>query len=201
MHLIATREDLGTFAHVHPEPTGSPGELAVDVTFPTAGTLHRQHRVPAARRDGRRAPAAARHRRRRRAGSRSRSTAGPRTTVVDGVAGRARRRGRRRGAQRPALRVHRRRHRPSRSTTCSRSSPRPATSWSCAATARPSPTSTPRSRTTDGRPVFALPGPGVRARARRARRVRHARAPTSCGDSSAAPTGDVLTVPFTVEAR
>jgi Cu+-exporting ATPase len=37
MHLIATRADLGTFAHVHPEPTGKPGELAVDVTFPTAG--------------------------------------------------------------------------------------------------------------------------------------------------------------------
>ena len=37
MHLIATREDLGTFSHVHPEPTGQPGELAVDVTFPTPG--------------------------------------------------------------------------------------------------------------------------------------------------------------------
>ena len=37
MHLIATRADLGTFAHVHPEPTGRPGQLAVEVTFPTAG--------------------------------------------------------------------------------------------------------------------------------------------------------------------
>jgi Cu+-exporting ATPase len=37
MHLIATREDLGTFAHVHPQPTGRPGRLAVDITFPTAG--------------------------------------------------------------------------------------------------------------------------------------------------------------------
>jgi P-type Cu+ transporter len=37
-HLIATRDDLGTFAHVHPEPTGRPGELAVDLVFPTAGT-------------------------------------------------------------------------------------------------------------------------------------------------------------------
>jgi Cu+-exporting ATPase len=37
MHLIATREDLGTFAHVHPQPTGEPGQLAVDVTFPSAG--------------------------------------------------------------------------------------------------------------------------------------------------------------------
>jgi Cu+-exporting ATPase len=42
MHLIATRSDLGTFAHVHPEPTGRPGQLAVDMTFPTPGsyTLH-----------------------------------------------------------------------------------------------------------------------------------------------------------------
>jgi Cu+-exporting ATPase len=38
MHMIATREDLGTFTHDHPEPTGQPGELAVDVTFPTPGT-------------------------------------------------------------------------------------------------------------------------------------------------------------------
>lgn len=37
MHLIATRSDLGTFAHVHPEPTGAPGELAVRMTFPTPG--------------------------------------------------------------------------------------------------------------------------------------------------------------------
>jgi Cu+-exporting ATPase len=37
MHLIATRADLGTFAHVHPEPTGRDGELAVTLTFPTAG--------------------------------------------------------------------------------------------------------------------------------------------------------------------
>jgi Cu+-exporting ATPase len=37
MHLIATRADLGSFAHVHPEPTGNPGELAVAITFPTAG--------------------------------------------------------------------------------------------------------------------------------------------------------------------
>jgi Cu+-exporting ATPase len=38
MHLIATRADLGTFAHIHPQPTGQPGQLAVDITFPTAGT-------------------------------------------------------------------------------------------------------------------------------------------------------------------
>ncbi|MGR6965808.1 heavy metal translocating P-type ATPase [Geodermatophilus sp. URMC 61] len=37
MHLIATREDLGTFAHVHPQPTGAPGQLAVEIAFPTAG--------------------------------------------------------------------------------------------------------------------------------------------------------------------
>jgi Cu+-exporting ATPase len=37
MHLIATRTDLASFAHTHPEPTGTAGELAVDLTFPTAG--------------------------------------------------------------------------------------------------------------------------------------------------------------------
>jgi Cu+-exporting ATPase len=37
MHLIATRADLGTFAHVHPEPTGRPGELATTIVFPTSG--------------------------------------------------------------------------------------------------------------------------------------------------------------------
>ena len=37
MHLIATRTDLGTFTHVHPSPTGRPGELATTITFPTAG--------------------------------------------------------------------------------------------------------------------------------------------------------------------
>jgi Cu+-exporting ATPase len=37
MHLIATRADLGTFAHLHPQPTGRPGRLAVGITFPTAG--------------------------------------------------------------------------------------------------------------------------------------------------------------------
>jgi Cu+-exporting ATPase len=37
MHLIATRADLGSFSHVHPQPTGRPGELAVDLVFPTAG--------------------------------------------------------------------------------------------------------------------------------------------------------------------
>ncbi|GGM55380.1 heavy metal translocating P-type ATPase [Dactylosporangium sucinum] len=37
MHCIVTRDDLGTFAHLHPEPTGRPGEFTVGVTFPTAG--------------------------------------------------------------------------------------------------------------------------------------------------------------------
>ncbi|MFC6344002.1 ATPase P, partial [Nocardioides hankookensis] len=38
MHLIVTRSDLGTFAHLHPEPTGEPGVFEVRATFPTAGT-------------------------------------------------------------------------------------------------------------------------------------------------------------------
>jgi Cu+-exporting ATPase len=42
MHLIVTRHDLGTFAHLHPQPTGGAGEFTVPVTFPTAGryTIH-----------------------------------------------------------------------------------------------------------------------------------------------------------------
>ncbi|WP_055479757.1 heavy metal translocating P-type ATPase [Sphaerimonospora mesophila] len=46
MHFIATRLDLGTFAHVHPAPDGRPGEFAVRLTFPTAGTylIHTEFR-------------------------------------------------------------------------------------------------------------------------------------------------------------
>jgi Cu+-exporting ATPase len=37
-HLIIVREDLGTFAHIHPAPTDRPGVLTVRATFPTAGS-------------------------------------------------------------------------------------------------------------------------------------------------------------------
>ena len=40
MHVVVTRSDLGTFAHVHPEPTGDAGAYTVDVDFPTAGSYH-----------------------------------------------------------------------------------------------------------------------------------------------------------------
>ena len=42
MHVIVTRHDLATFAHLHAEPTDAPGEFAVPVTFPTPGryTIH-----------------------------------------------------------------------------------------------------------------------------------------------------------------
>jgi Cu+-exporting ATPase len=36
-HVIVTRADLGTFAHIHGQPTGEPGRLQVTTTFPTAG--------------------------------------------------------------------------------------------------------------------------------------------------------------------
>ncbi|GGO29944.1 hypothetical protein GCM10010116_60000 [Microbispora rosea subsp. aerata] len=47
MHLVVTRDDLGTFAHIHPEPTGGPGEFAVPFTFPTEGryTIHSEFRL------------------------------------------------------------------------------------------------------------------------------------------------------------
>jgi Cu+-exporting ATPase len=37
MHFIATRDDLGTFAHIHPQPAGRPGEFTTQLTFPTEG--------------------------------------------------------------------------------------------------------------------------------------------------------------------
>ena len=37
MHMIITRSDLGTFTHVHPEPTDTAGVYKVEATFPTAG--------------------------------------------------------------------------------------------------------------------------------------------------------------------
>ncbi|HEY0948602.1 heavy metal translocating P-type ATPase [Nocardioides sp.] len=46
MHLIVTRADLGTFAHLHPEPTGQDGVFETTATFPTGGTyaLHAEFR-------------------------------------------------------------------------------------------------------------------------------------------------------------
>ncbi len=38
VHLIAVRRDLTHFQHLHPQPTGRPGEYALDVTFPEAGS-------------------------------------------------------------------------------------------------------------------------------------------------------------------
>jgi P-type Cu+ transporter len=37
MHVIVTRDDLDSFAHLHPEPAGRPGEFEVDIAFPTVG--------------------------------------------------------------------------------------------------------------------------------------------------------------------
>ncbi len=35
LHLIAISQDLQQFLHVHPQPTGEPGEYALDMVFPT----------------------------------------------------------------------------------------------------------------------------------------------------------------------
>jgi Cu+-exporting ATPase len=37
IHLVAMRDDLTGFRHLHPQPTGAPGEFAVDVVFPAPG--------------------------------------------------------------------------------------------------------------------------------------------------------------------
>lgn len=46
MHVILTRSDLGTFAHLHPEPTARDGVFTVEVTPPTGGeyVLHTEFR-------------------------------------------------------------------------------------------------------------------------------------------------------------
>jgi Cu+-exporting ATPase len=38
MHMIVTRSDLGTFEHLHPEPTDRDGVFTVEAELPTAGT-------------------------------------------------------------------------------------------------------------------------------------------------------------------
>ena len=38
IHLVTVRDDLTGFQHLHPQPTGNPGELAVEVVFPASGT-------------------------------------------------------------------------------------------------------------------------------------------------------------------
>jgi Cu+-exporting ATPase len=38
MHLIVVSQDLARFQHVHPAPTGQPGEYRVEVQFPAEGT-------------------------------------------------------------------------------------------------------------------------------------------------------------------
>jgi Cu+-exporting ATPase len=46
MHLILTRSDLGTFAHIHPTPTEIPGVFTVETAFATGGdyTAHLEFR-------------------------------------------------------------------------------------------------------------------------------------------------------------
>ena len=110
MHFIATREDLGSFAHVHPEPTGRAGELAVEVTFPTPGRyiINTEFRQRGQMTDV--------HQRQliTVTGSAPASIpleAGPRSTVVDGVRVELGGQARVGARERPALRVHRRCHR------------------------------------------------------------------------------------------
>jgi Cu+-exporting ATPase len=38
MHLVMVSRDLGYFAHVHPQPTGKPGEWGLSHAFPSAGS-------------------------------------------------------------------------------------------------------------------------------------------------------------------
>jgi P-type Cu+ transporter len=40
MHLIVVSRDLQQFQHIHPQPTGRPGQYAVTLSFPVAGTYY-----------------------------------------------------------------------------------------------------------------------------------------------------------------
>ncbi|HEY8743258.1 MAG TPA: ATPase P, partial [Chloroflexota bacterium] len=40
MHLIVVSRDLQQFQHIHPQPTNRPGQYAVTLTFPVAGTYY-----------------------------------------------------------------------------------------------------------------------------------------------------------------
>jgi Cu+-exporting ATPase len=53
IHLVTVRDDLTGFQHLHPQPTGNPGELALDVVFPASGTytLNSEFRRRGAMRD------------------------------------------------------------------------------------------------------------------------------------------------------
>jgi P-type Cu+ transporter len=53
IHLVAMRDDLTGFQHVHPQPTGAPGEFAIDVVFPSPGryVLNSEFRRRGAMRD------------------------------------------------------------------------------------------------------------------------------------------------------
>ena len=127
MHLIATRDDLGTFAHVHPQPTGRPGQLAVDITFPTAGRYIVNTEF---RRQGEMGDV---HQRQviTVAGAAPAPVGAHREPAHHGGGRRPGRAGRRRGGgppQRPALHASPTPPPVGRSTTCSPTSPRPGTS-------------------------------------------------------------------------
>jgi Cu+-exporting ATPase len=53
IHLVLLRGDLSGFQHLHPQPTGTPGELTVDATFPAPGayTLNGEFRRRGSLRD------------------------------------------------------------------------------------------------------------------------------------------------------
>jgi Cu+-exporting ATPase len=126
-------------------------------------------------------------------------TEGPRSVVVDGV--RVRLDGDPKAGGRSDLHYAFADAAPAgRLTTCSPTSPPPATSWSCAPTGRPSPTSTPRSPTPTA--VRSWPYP-----------ARPSAPSSTCTPSSPPPgtyqlwaqfrlaDGDLITVPFTVQAH
>ena len=132
MHMIITRNDLGTFAHVHPEPTETAGVFTVDDDVPHRGAVRPPHRVPTERSDGRRHRHARGHGRRRAAAVRARAARGRPQLDRRRSAGRPGRPcdlGREQRPHAPARPRRRLRPPPPRSTISSPTSEPPATSW------------------------------------------------------------------------
>ena len=199
MHLIATRADLGTFAHIHPEPTGQPGQLAVEITFPTAGSYIINTEF---RRQGQMADVHDRQ---------MITVAGPTpapVTLTEEPAHRdrrrrprpARRRRPHRRGERPALHPHRRRHRPPDRRPAALPRRRRPHRGHARRRARRFAHEHAEVTDADGRPVFALPGttfgPELDV---------HAEFPTAgiyqLWAQFRLADGNVITAPFTVHAQ
>ena len=201
MHLIATRDDLGTFAHVHPEPTGRPGELAVTLTFPTAGSYDLHTEFARQGVDEQHPRPAHHHRRTDPAPRRPRRWSPARgSSVVDGVRVTLSGQARADATSDLTFSFADATHRASRSTTC-----KPYLAAAGHIVVLRADGGDFAHEHAEGRDQRRQPG--VRAARHPVRAASSTRtsgstppASTSCGPSSGSANGHVITVPFTVQA-